>query len=79
MPDFPVHEELDVQDGQTVFKSGDWWKAVVLYEGYRGDEIGVYLWQDQDGNWRRQQKYVIRSPDDWEQDKEIIEQFVDSL
>ena len=51
----------------------------MLYEGYRGDEVGVYLWQNQDGSWRRQQKYVIRSPDDWEQDKEIIEQFVDSL
>lgn len=79
MPDFPVHEELDVQDGQTVFKSDDWWKAVVLYEGYRGDEIGVYLWQNQDGGWRRQQKYVIRSLDDWEQDKEIIEQLLDNL
>jgi len=43
MPAFPVHEDLEVQDGQTVFKSDDWWKAVVLYEGYRGAEIGVYL------------------------------------
>ena len=43
MPAFPVHEDLEVQDGQTVFKSDDWWKAVVLYEEYRGAEIGVYL------------------------------------
>lgn len=79
MAAFPVHEDLDVQDGETVFKSEDWWKAVVLYEGYRGPEIGVYLWQQQDGDWRRQQKYVIRSQDDWEQDKEIIDRYVEEL
>ena len=79
MPEFPVHESIDTQDGQTVFKSQKWWKAVVLYEGYRGPEIGVYLWQNRDGEWRRQQKYVIRSLDDWEQDKEIIEEFVTEL
>jgi hypothetical protein len=79
MPDFPVHENLDIQDGQTVFKSQKWWKAVVLYEGYRGPEIPVYLWQNRDEGWRRQQKYVIRSLDDWEQDKEIIEEFVTEL
>lgn len=48
MEEFPVHKELDIQAGETVFKSDDWWKAVVLYEGYRGMEIGVYLWQNQD-------------------------------
>lgn len=79
MPNFPVHEDLDVQDGETVFKSDDWWKAVVLYEGYRGTEIGVYLWQNQDGDWRRSQKYVIRSKDDWEDDKAIIEELIRQL
>lgn len=79
MPSFPVHEELAVQAGETIFKSNDWWKAVVLYEGYRGLEIGVYLWKNQDGDWRRQQKYVIRSQDDWDQDKEVIEEFVTEL
>lgn len=79
MPSFPIHDELDVQEGETVFKSDDWWKAVVLYEGYRGPEIGVYLWQNQDGDWSRSQKYVIRSYDDWEQDKAVIEEFVEKL
>lgn len=79
MTEYPVHEELDVQKGETVFKSDDWWKAIVLYEGYRGREIGVYLWQDRDGEWRRQQKYVIRSKDDWDQDREIINRYVEQL
>lgn len=79
MPGFPVHDELEVQDGETIFKSDDWWKAVVFYEGYRGPEIAVYLWQRRDESWRRQQKYVIRSQDDWEQDKAVIEEFVPEL
>lgn len=79
MTDFPVHESIDVQDGETIFKSDDWWKAVVLYEGYRGMEISIYLWQNQDSDWRRQQKYVVRSKDDWEEDKEVIEEFVTEL
>lgn len=79
MPNFPIHEELEVQGGQTVFKSDDWWKAVVRYNGFRGDEVGVYLWKNKDGDWRRQQKYVIRSNDDWDRDKALIEEFVDEL
>jgi hypothetical protein len=79
MANFPVHEDLDVQKGETIFKSDDWWKAVILYDGYRGPEISVYLWQHRDGDCRRQQKYVIRSQDDWEQDKTVIEDFVAEL
>jgi len=80
MPNFPVHEELNVEDGHTIFKNDDWWKAVVLYEGFRdSSEVGVYLWKEQDGEWRRQQKYVIRSADDWEQDREVVESFVSEL
>ncbi len=79
MSEFPVHEDLDVQDGETIFKSDDWWKAIVLYEGYRGPEIGIYLWQDQDEDWKRSQKYVIRSQEDWEDDKEAVEKYVSEL
>lgn len=68
-----------MQDGETIFKSDDWWKAVVLYEGYRGPEVAVYLWQQRDDSWRRQQKYVIQSQDDWEDDKAVIEDFVTEL
>jgi hypothetical protein len=79
MAQFPVHDELDVQNGETIFKSDDWWKAIVLYEGYRGMEGAIYLWQANDGDWNRSQKYVIRSEDDWEQDKEAIERFIGAL
>lgn len=79
MPEFPVHDDIDVQDGETIFKSDEWWKAVVLYEGYRGPEIAVYLWQRREDDWRRQQKYVVRSQEDWHDDKQAIEQFLSEL
>lgn len=79
MTDFPVHEDLTVQEGETIFKSDEWWKAIVLYDGYRGLEVAVYLWQHRDDSWRRQQKYVIRSQEDWEQDRTVIEELVTAL
>lgn len=52
---------------------------MVLYDGYRGRKIGMELWQDHDGDWRRQQKYIIRSANDWAQDKEVIEEIVKAI
>lgn len=76
---FPVHDELDIIDGRTIFKSDKWWKAVVLYEGFSGREIGVYLWKQTEDRWKRQQKYVIRSEDDWEKDQEAIGTLLNGL
>lgn len=79
MPGFPVDEELDIIDGVTQYKTGDWWKAVVLYEGYGRREIAVYLWMQKEGEWRRKQKYKIGTPDEWERDKQAIESLVGKL
>lgn len=76
MPNFPVHEKLEVKDGHTIFKNDDWWKAVVLYDGFNGTEIAVYLWNEQDGNWGRKQKFVVNDEDEWEETKEVIDSFL---
>lgn len=77
MPEFPVHDEITVQDGRTVFKDDRWWKAVILYEDFQGLAVAVYVWQNWNGDdWRRQQKYVIRSHEAWEQDRDLIEEFI---
>ena len=52
--EFPVHEELEVLDGKIIFKSSDWLKAVVLYKGFSGREIGIYLWKQTGDSWKRQ-------------------------
>lgn len=79
MPNFPVHEELDVKDGHTIFKSDGWWKAVVLYEGFGGLEVAVYLWKKQDGEWRRQQKFKVDRGDEWVETKEAIESLLEEI
>lgn len=71
----PVSDYLTVGDAATVFKTEDWWKAVVRIDG-KGDwttrEVVLYVWQANEGEWRRRQKYAIKSQSDWEEEAEII-------
>ncbi len=71
----PVSDYLTVGDAATVFKTEDWWKAVVRIDS-KGDwttrEVIVYVWQNTDGEWHRRQKYAIKRKSDWEKEAEII-------
>lgn len=75
---FPAHDELDVMEGRTIYKSDDWWKAVLLYEGFGERNIGIYLWK-KDEDWKRQQKYVVRSEDEWHKDRAAVESLLPEL
>lgn len=75
---YPVDDTLDVVDGTTLFKDDDWWKAAVVFEGYYDDEeLSLYLWRNEDGEWKRKQKYNVKSQDDWEDEKEVMDELVD--
>lgn len=76
--DYPVHSQLTVLDGKTISKNEEWWKAAILYESY-GRKIGVYLWHKEDGSWKRKQKYVVRSLDDWTKDRAAVEELLSKL
>mgnify|MGYP000120862315 CR=1 FL=1 len=76
---FPVNDEIDVIDGATVYKSGSWWKAIVLSEGFGETEVNVYVWLKQDDGWKRKQKYSIKSRDEWEADRDLVDEFVEQL
>lgn len=71
----PVSDYLTVGDAVTIFKTDDWWKAVVRIDG-KGDwttrEVVVYVWQKTDGEWHRRQKYAIKRKSDWDEEAEII-------
>lgn len=74
--EFPVSDYYTVATGEAVFQDEGWWKAIVnvVKKGsYETDEVMVYVWQQVDGDWRRRQKYTIKSVDDWEEEREIIE------
>ncbi|HID43336.1 MAG TPA: hypothetical protein EYP30_06120 [Archaeoglobaceae archaeon] len=77
--EFPVHESLKVIRGTTIFKTDDWWKAIILAEGYKGKEVSIYLWKKKGDSWKRQQKYTVRRKKDWEFDKKFMNEFVKEL
>lgn len=76
MPTFPVHEEISVLDGKTIFKTDEWWKAAIIAEGYHDPDILIYLWRNDGGSWKRKQKYKAKSPDKWENEKKIVDALV---
>ena len=74
--DLPISDYYEVAGGKTVFQSNGWWKAIVKIEqkgSYETEEIMVYLWQRVDDNWRRRQKYTIKSQQKWNEESEIVE------
>lgn len=73
--DYPVSDYYHVDAGETVFKTDDWWKAVVRVDekgGYETEEIIIYVWQYHDGDWRRRQKYAIKDTDDWGKEQRVV-------
>ena len=65
---FPTSDYYTLNGGETVFQSDDWWKAIVnvgMKGDYETDEVMIYLWQRSEGDWRRRQKSVIKSDEDW--------------
>lgn len=75
MPGYPVHDYLDVVNGENIYKTGDWWKAVVRYyvDGNEdAEETAIYLWHNEYDGWARKNKYVIKTAEGWAQDQAII-------
>jgi hypothetical protein len=76
---FPVSEKLKVIEGTTLFKSNKWWSAVVLLESFGRKQVGIYLWHERDGDWKRRQKFVVGSIDNWAKIKETVEKYIPRL
>lgn len=73
---FPVSDYYQICDGESVFQTEDWWKAIVTIDqkgSYETRETIIYLWQQIDGDWRRRQKYAIKDADDWGADREAVD------
>jgi hypothetical protein len=75
--DYPVYEEIEVIDGTDIFKDNDWWKAVLTCEAWGSTDVYVYLWQNDDGDWKRKQKFKVSDTDEWENVKETVDTYVD--
>lgn len=73
--EFPVHEELTVVEGDTVYRTDDWWKGVVRYRFRDAEttEVAIYLWHCDDGVWKRKNKYTVKTADAWAEDRRLVE------
>lgn len=78
--DFPVSDYYEIAAGETIFESDGWWKAILKISqkgAYETEEVMVYLWQEVDGDWRRRQKYTIKSEERWTEEVTAIETVLD--
>jgi len=78
--EFPTSDYYTVEAGETVFQSENWWKAIVKIQQkgtYETEEMMVYLWQNSEGEWRRRQKYTIKSQSKWEGEADVIKSVLD--
>ena len=75
----PISEFYKVIEYVTIFKSEKWWEAIVAFESFGKRSIGLYLWQNRDGAWKRKHKFNIRNLDEWNKLKNAIEQLTPKL
>ena len=75
----PISEFYKVVDYATIFKSGKWWEAIVVYEAYGKRSIGLYLWEKRNGVWKRKNKFSVRNLDEWNKVKDAVDQLAPKL
>ncbi len=75
----PISDFYKVIDYVTMFKSEKWWEAIVVFESLGKRKIGLYLWVNRDGVWKRKHKFDIRNLDEWNKLKTAIEQLTPKL
>jgi hypothetical protein len=75
----PISEFYKVIEYVTVFKSQKWWKAIVIFESQGKRTLGVYLWVNRNGAWKRKQKLNITGLDEWNKLKDYIDQLIPKL
>lgn len=75
----PISSFYKVIDYVTIFKSQKWWEAIVVFESFGKRAIGVYLWVNRDGVWKRKHKFEVRNLDEWSKLKNAIDQLAPKL
>ena len=82
MEDYPVSDVFDVLDGETIYKSDGWWKAILLCdnrENQKEPTVRFYLWQKDGRSWKTSHKYETKSRNSWEREKEAVDRMAGSL
>jgi len=75
----PISGKIRVIRHVDVFKSDRWWAACALIESFGRRQVALYLWNKRGESWKRRQKFVFRSRQEWESIKAIVEELVREL
>jgi hypothetical protein len=75
----PVSEKLTVLQSANLYKTKKWWSATALLESFGRKQVAVYLWLNKDGQWKRQEKFIIHSKKEWEEIKGSVDKLIDKL
>jgi len=75
----PISDFYKVVDYVTIFKSGKWWEAIVVFEASGRRSIGFYLWENRNGVWKRKSKFSVRNLDEWDKVKNAVDQLAQKL
>jgi len=75
----PISDFYKVVDHVTIFRSEEWWEAIVLIESFGKRSIAMYMWQFREGKWKRKHKFQLRNVDEWNKVKNAIDKFVPNL
>jgi hypothetical protein len=74
---FPVAEQLEVVEGTTIYKTDKWWSAVLVVKSFGRKQIAVYLWNKKGDEWKRRQKFMISSKENWAKIRETVEKYLE--
>jgi len=75
----PISEFYKVVDSVTIFKSKNWWEAIVVFESSGKRSIGMYLWIKRQDVWKRKHKFNVRNLEEWNKLKNAVEQLAPKL
>jgi aminopeptidase len=75
----PISDFYKVVDYATIYKTDLWWEAIVVFEAYGRRQMGMYLWQKRNGQWKRKNKFAFRSLDEWSKLKDAVDQLAPKI
>lgn len=75
----PISEFYKVIDYVTIFRSKKWWEAIVIFEASGKRSIGLYLWENRNGTWKRKNKFSVRSLEEWNKVKDAVDKLTPKL
>jgi len=65
---YPISDFLEVIEGEDIYKSPKWWKAILTTQSQYGKQTSIYLWtwDSKNEKWKRKQKASAKNLEEWD-------------